>query len=253
MSAIVTAIPRLSRGASGRLNQAKELIAYRGGASAITVTATELTLEDSAGNPLVVKAAWAFTLNPSLSGAGGLDFGAEASSTWYNMWGIYKPDGTRNGVLSLQDSTGFPALPSGYTHGVWLGQCYNNSSGDLVVFKQTGLQISCVAQSALSGGGATTYTSVSLSAIIPPLAGEVVINQGVAASSGTATVTSLVTSLGSGTTATYGFTSQRQQTGGTSATYQQNRHVLNAAQTLYYYCSGTNAVAYIDVTGWSYA
>lgn len=39
------------------------------------------------------------TANITVSGAGGLDTGTEEASTWYEVWGIAKEDGTRNLIL----------------------------------------------------------------------------------------------------------------------------------------------------------
>jgi len=227
----------------------EDLVIYRGSVTQLTISATSVVMKNAAG----VRAKFdniSTTANITTSGAGGLDTGSEASSTWYYIWAIGKTDGTKSAVLSTSSSA--PTLPSGYTYYGLLGAVYNNSSGDLVNFKQVGNKVMCAIQSPLSAGTATTYTSVSLAAYVPPIATSVDILIGNNSSSGSATTTTLIAPLGSGTTPTYGYYAERQQVSTTSSTYSSANILLHTAQTLYYYVSGANARGYIDLNGWSY-
>lgn len=78
----------------------------------VTYTIDELVTGDGAGNYLTTRG-WNDTITMTLAGAGGLDAGAVAANTWYNVFGITKDDGTKALIASL--SAAAPALPVGYT------------------------------------------------------------------------------------------------------------------------------------------
>ena len=70
------------------------------------------------------------TIDLTASGAGGLDTGSEASSTWYYIWLITNNDGSSSSAI-FSTSSSSPTLPSGYTKKRLVGAIYNDSSGDL--------------------------------------------------------------------------------------------------------------------------
>jgi hypothetical protein len=102
------------------------------------------------------------------SGAGGLDTGSEAPSTWYYIWAIAKPDGTRALILSLSKTT--PVLPSGYTYkGLINGgsAIYNDAGSDFITIRQRDRHVDVAEVQKISGGTDATPTSIDLSEIIP--------------------------------------------------------------------------------------
>jgi hypothetical protein len=126
---------------------------------------------DSGGIAFMVNLA-AFDVDLSVAGVGGLDTGSEAANTWYFVWLIQKStDLTTNGILSLSSSA--PTMPAGYDLKRLVGAVRNNGSSNIVLFYQLSsgtsreIRYDGLQAAALSGGGATTYTDVDLSALIP--------------------------------------------------------------------------------------
>lgn len=88
-----------------------------------------------------LDATWAVGTNQ-----GGLDTGAESSSTWYHVWLIRKDsDGSIDALFSLSASA--PTMPAGYTAKRLIGSFYNNSTSDIRQF------------SAMETGGGGIHTS----------------------------------------------------------------------------------------------
>lgn len=73
------------------------------------------------------------TADLAVSGANGLDTGAEANDTWYSVWVISHPT-TLNQAALLSVSATSPTMPSGYTLKRRVGWVRNNASGDLLRF-----------------------------------------------------------------------------------------------------------------------
>jgi len=91
------------------------------------------------------------TASLSVSGLGGLDVGAVAANTWYNVYLIYNPTGgTAGALLSLSEWS--PTLPSGFTFFARLGSCRTDGSNNLYRFVQRGNRF----QWALTAGTNTT-------------------------------------------------------------------------------------------------
>lgn len=79
--------------------------------------------------------------NITVAGAGGLDTGSQANSTWYYIFVIYNPT-TGGSTLLLSVSSHSPTMPSGYTKKRRVGAVRNNSSGNFVRFRQTDSYVS---------------------------------------------------------------------------------------------------------------
>jgi hypothetical protein len=85
------------------------------------------------GSVTVVDATGTNTVNPyictadiSTSGAGGLDTGSLAASTWYHVWAIFNPTAnTASCILSTSSSA--PTMPSGYTFKARFGAIASDS------------------------------------------------------------------------------------------------------------------------------
>ncbi len=85
----------------------------------------DLALEDAPGS------VYSTTADITASGAGGLDTGVEANSTFYTIFAIYNTTtSTLSAVLSTSGTK--PTLPAGYTLFRRVGEVYNDGSGDFV-------------------------------------------------------------------------------------------------------------------------
>ncbi len=167
------------------------------------------------------------TLNTTItsSGAGGLDTGSEAASTWYYVWLIFNPS-TKTYAAMLSISSTSPTMPSGYTKKRRVGVVRNDASSNFLSFickgtkntkKYLYLEDMSSVTSVLSGGTATTNTNVNCGAFVPPTYSTVIFGVDTAASNGwlkpssmsgdlwflQGTGTMLEMTLGSGEVATY--------------------------------------------------
>ena len=94
----------------------------------------------------------------TVSGAGGLDTGSEANSTWYYVYLIRNVDtGDLNLLLSLSSSS--PSMPSGYTQSRLIGAVYNLSTGDFRIFFQKGREV------AAGGVGGVVFSNLPVSTL----------------------------------------------------------------------------------------
>lgn len=95
----------------------------------------------------------------------------DTASVFRHCWYIGKDDGTKAGLISASyASTGPTALPSGYSWWAYAGPIRNNASSNFVVFSQYGKRGSFLSTIVLSGGTATSYTDLDISAVVPPTA-----------------------------------------------------------------------------------
>ena len=212
------------------------------------VAADHVILADGSGNTVNISSLSA-TADITVSGANGLDTGTESISTWYHVWAIY--DGSNKRVL-LSTSATAPTMPGSYTYKAWLGAIYNNSSGNFLKLAQRGNSVSCEPSVALSNAtGQTSYTSLSLSAQVPPQATGARGNMGpvssgnrgmfVAADGNGVGACGIIP--GAAGTAIDGFVNV--------GTWDLD---LVTAQTVYWKTSDTAASNYrVNVTGWRYS
>jgi hypothetical protein len=107
------------------------------------------------------------TVDMAASGAGGLDTGSEAANTWYYVWLIFNPsNGNAYGMFSASASS--PTMPSGYTKKRLVGCVRNNASSNFLQFRQIDrTYMYTFTQTAVTGGTATSWTSVNLSSLVP--------------------------------------------------------------------------------------
>ena len=246
----------------GMLCPHEALVAYYATASAVTITANSVVLEDSNGKAKRFDSL-SETLTISSTGANGRDVldnsGNEQASVWYHLFAIGKADGTLD-VFASQ--VGFPGsatsiytrLPSGYTHAGYIGALYNDSSSDIVDFYQRG---NCVGSfdstNTLSAGTASTYTAISLASKVPVTARSVLIDIRADASTSTASVSAVFASDGSGTSAQYSFVVA--QSGGTSSAGMLTRCsgelVMSTPQQIKYW-SASGSESTLNITGWRF-
>lgn len=76
-------------------------------------------------------------LDISTAGAGGLDTGAAANSTWYDIYLIKNPTSQNvNGLVVVSGDA--PVMPTGYTRKRRIGTCLTDGTADIVPFTQVG-------------------------------------------------------------------------------------------------------------------
>lgn len=115
------------------------------------------------------------------SGAGGLDTGSEAASTWYSIWVIYNQTTATTSAL-LSTSATAPTMPSGYTFKRLVGWVRNNASSNFeridnveLHFNDSGdVSVQDFLVADLSQDNA--WHTLSLSSRVPPSAKSVLIH-----------------------------------------------------------------------------
>ena len=145
--------------------------------TAITVSADQLTLANGSGNYLSITN-FSQSIATGTSGAGGLDTGSIGASSWYNVYGGAKVDGTPTAYLSLSATA--PTLPSGYTYYGRIGAVRTNGSNNLLATLQSGRRTqyvvggSNVANLPLMASGSAgsvtvpTWVAVATGTFVPP-------------------------------------------------------------------------------------
>lgn len=231
----------------GRLGAATNLAGARASVTQVTFTADKIALLDSS-DQAVVRSSMNITAAITASGANGLDTGVEANSTWYYVWAIWN-GATLSALLSTSATA--PTLPSGYTYKALIGCVYNDSGGDFDDFIQRGDRVAIDENTVLSNGTSATWASVSLAAIIPPIAKEVYGSLQAARSSGTSSFRGEVSPAGSDV----GKSRLQQPSQSASATEEMQSNfslIITTAQTMYYQCPTSNTTLDIQITGFRY-
>lgn len=146
-------------------------------ADEVTLTSTKFSIKAKAVN---------INLSTGLSGAGGLDTGTKANSTWYAAYLIYNPTtATLQSLCSLSATA--PTLPTGYTDFARLGWVRTDSSGNLLRTIQYGRRASYVIGtnptalplllSGASGSTSTpTWTAIAIANFVPTTASAILVN-----------------------------------------------------------------------------
>ncbi len=134
--------------------------------SVVRIQIDEIVMLDANNNP---KFFTSFDVSPDItvSGAGGLDSGAEAANTWYYIWAIGKADGTKSAILSTSSSA--PTMPSGYDFKALVSAVRNDGSSNFINFNQYGREYFYAAWQSLASGspGSGSWTSISTAALVP--------------------------------------------------------------------------------------
>lgn len=129
----------------------------------LDVTADVIMPRTSFGYPLRATTV-NLTVDITVSGAGGLDTGSEAASTWYYLWYIH--NGV-DGKLLLSVSSTSPTLPSGYLYRALIGAVYNDASSNFLNFYQTGEHVGREELQILNNGTSTAGAALTVTAAYP--------------------------------------------------------------------------------------
>lgn len=150
----------------------------------IDVTADAAVLESATNAWCVKHTAVSITINLGATGANGLDTGAQAVSTWYNVWLI--SDGVTVAGLASTSATS-PTMPSGYKYKLRVGAMRSDASTTLLRTKQVGRRTRYIVGATtnvlllplmVSPASSQSHTAIVVAAFVPPTAVEI----GVAAS-----------------------------------------------------------------------
>lgn len=144
-----------------------------------TLSADEIVLKDANGNTVKLSSV-SQAYATGTSGAGGLDTGSIAASTWYYEYLIYNPT-TRISAAMISLSASAPTLPSGYTFSKCTGEVRTDGSSHLIGKLQRGNNCQYLVGTNLSGlpiiisgsqGNINTpvYASASVANFVPPTA-----------------------------------------------------------------------------------
>ena len=226
-----------------------------------------VVLINSNGAPIRRTNTGTITNNVSTAGpaANGRDqAGAFSANSWIHFYWIW--NGTTLATVSSATAppTG-PTLPSGYTHWAYIGAVRFNGSSQLYSTTIRGSRVTYKAGSVLSGqtyivnnGSASSYTSVSMSSLVPPNALLVQLEAssyiGSISSSGSQSVMEVDLSVDGSVTTAGVFCAQNP--GGTSGVIAIGGQAIvpNVSQTVYYRHnnsnSGSNSI-YISVQGYT--
>jgi len=134
----------------------------------VDVTADEVLLQTTAGVPFRATTV-SVTADITVSGANGLDTGAEGADAWYYVWVIY--NGSTVSALLSASSTA-PTLPSGYTYQALVGAVRNNASSNFIAFYQEDTHVEYNAVQTILNGSVTAdaWTSQSATTYFPSTA-----------------------------------------------------------------------------------
>ena len=161
----------------------KNLIGKYLSATTAAWAADELVVETALGGTPYKLASYNQTLNLATTGAGGMDTGAAPASGWLYIYAIYNPTTSTASILGTTVGSGatiYPGanLPIGYTASVLIGTLRTNASANLTLFTQkdrttfypaTALSgFYALGVTVLTGGAATTLTSINLASAVPP-------------------------------------------------------------------------------------
>ncbi len=146
-----------------------------------TWTSDQLVVATSLGGTAYNLSNYSQTLTLTSSGAGGMDVGSAPASGWIYVYAIYDPTSSTSSILATISCAscsnlvepnvyGGTHMPSGYTASALIGVLYLNSSSQFVQFHQIGRTIYSQQQTALNGAASASTTTVSPTAIVPPIA-----------------------------------------------------------------------------------
>lgn len=156
-----------------------------GTSAAMAYTVDELVTGDGTGNTQTLRS-WSVSVSvAAAAGPGGIDTGTSAANTWYAVWAISKPDGTKNAVFSLNFAQPSLANATGYTRWAYLGAFRTDSTvnkfplackqfgGRTQYAPAAGTNLTGLPQMATGAAGSTTaptWSAVAIGTFVPTTA-----------------------------------------------------------------------------------
>lgn len=168
----------VSATASPAVNKLKIINGTSAPTTTTQITASSAILGNSSGNTVLASNV-SVLLSTATSGAGGLDTGSIANSTWYYVWLIENSSGTVSGIYSLSSTA--PTLPSGYIYDVRIGAVRANGSAQLLQVLQLGQVAQYVvlgsgtitALPVMATGSASLWTAIATGTFVPPTSARI--------------------------------------------------------------------------------
>ncbi len=144
-----------------------------------TFTVNSGACRDNTNSVDISVTATTTTVNTAVNGLNGLDTGSLAASTWYYVYAIMDTTFNNPSGFILSISASSPTLPGNYQAYRFIGTILTDSSSYIIKFTQIGNGQSReyfwdTAISVLSGGADTSYTAVTLTTGVPPIANTAV-------------------------------------------------------------------------------
>jgi len=144
--------------------------------SSATLTADEVVVETVLGGAPLRLANVNKTINLATTGAGGMDTGTAPVSGYVAIYAIYNPTTQTAALLGTNATSGVVSnvygganMPSGYTMSALVSVWPTNASSQFKVGNQLDRLITFALTSALSTGTSVgSYTSLSISGMVPP-------------------------------------------------------------------------------------
>lgn len=229
-----------------------------GSTTTYTFTAADMVLFYNPTSKIVEKIVTAQgsltnTITTAGPAAGGRDqAGAFSASAYIYLYYIRNGDTISTVSSATAPPTG-PVLPTGYTSWAFIAPFRLNGSTQFINTYLRANRVDYQAkQSALSGGTASTFTSVDLSALVPPQAVAPVVYAHVKGETTSSDRSSSVYLSYDGTNTTHAV-EVITATGAADHMNQSPVDFLNISQTIYYRSNATGPKASIDIRGYSVA
>jgi len=128
-------VPPVTTPSTGMPSASGLVIKNSSGSNTIVAITANYVQIPNASYTNIIRVNVSTTASTAFVGAGGLDAGVVAASTWYHVW-LIDNGSTTSAVLSL--SAAAPTLPSGYTYYMRVGAVYANPSKLLMQTLQQG-------------------------------------------------------------------------------------------------------------------
>lgn len=141
-----------------------------------TFTADQIIVGSALNGFRYSLASYSETINLATTGAGGMDTGSAPTSGYVALYAIYNPTTSTASILATNATSsvaptiyGGANMPSGYTASALISVWPTNSSGQFILGNQQDRSFKRVSVNAFSTTSqASTPTSVSISAVVPP-------------------------------------------------------------------------------------
>jgi len=222
-----------------------------------TFTADEIIVETALGGTAYRLSSYSQTINLATTGAGGMDTGSAPVSGFVALYAIAKTDGTKS-ILACSTATSNGTIyaganmPSGYVASALIGTWPTNASSQFVVGFQRDRQFWWGAKQNVlaTASAATTFTSVSVSAVVPPNAISL------ACIAGNGSTGQMLMALAGDSNGLGQKMGDIPSNGNTIDSFGASQSFENVpmvtAQTIYYKCTSSQTNARIDVTGYNF-
>ena len=121
----------------------------------------------------VAAGSGAVTINTAATGAGGLDTGAMANSTFYAVYAIGDSFGVEPGSALISANLSAPLLPGGYDMYFRIGFIKSSGAAAILPFRQSGCGLDrwmwydAPIATSITNGSSATYAAVDCSASLP--------------------------------------------------------------------------------------